>query len=94
MTGVSNSWVKNDKTPRAPSFFKPTKFSPGQVSLEDGCQECEAGFYCPNSNQTSVDKVNHKCSAGYYCEAGSKTADPAQCPIGHQCPAGSPQVCS
>ena len=58
----------------------------------DQCKDCDAGFYCPDKGQESVDKTNHICKAGYFCPKGSSSEDSEPCPIGHYCPANSGQV--
>ena len=85
---LSNETVRNQY--QKSTHLKPPSLSE-QTSL-DGCLKCEAGYYCPETNQTSVDKTTHKCRAGFYCESGSKTPDPVTCPVGHMCPEGQGQV--
>nr|XP_054760934.1 uncharacterized protein LOC129267226 [Lytechinus pictus] len=73
-----------------PSTYNPTE---GRESISE-CLACDAGEYCPvyGLNTTAGD-----CDAGFYCAGNASSASPTdgvtgdECPVGHRCPAGSPQ---
>ncbi|XP_030833488.1 proprotein convertase subtilisin/kexin type 5 isoform X2 [Strongylocentrotus purpuratus] len=67
-----------------PSTYNPT----------EECLGCDPGEYCPlyGLNATADD-----CDARFYCAGNATSASPTdgdtgdECPLGHYCPAGSPQ---
>ncbi|PIK35709.1 hypothetical protein BSL78_27465 [Apostichopus japonicus] len=59
-----------------------------QLTAENECYNCTAGFYCPTSAMTVVTEI---CWGGYYCPPGQSSQNPSDylCPIGVHCPNGS-----
>ncbi|PIK41162.1 hypothetical protein BSL78_21986 [Apostichopus japonicus] len=59
-----------------------------QLTAENECYNCTAGFYCPTSAMTVVTEI---CWGGYYCPPGQSSPNPSDylCPIGVHCPNGS-----
>ena len=70
--------------------------STGRSSVND-CQNCTAGYYCPELGMESGINSGYECAAGYFCETKAKVANPnfenddfdGLCPIGYYCPEGT-----
>ena len=82
-----------------PGTHTPTKCANGtwsnvtQLTSQDECNPCPAGWYCQQNGLTEPEDL---CLQGYYCPEGSYLPNPVICPIGLHCPTGSdqPKSCS
>ena len=46
------------------------------------CSSCPAGYFCDNTNTTTILSTSHLCPRGHYCPQGTQYSTQYPCPIG------------